>query len=258
MRRREFIAGIAAVTAWPAHAQQPTRRLRRIGVLMGWTNAGANRANFEAFVDRLVQLDWVEGRNVHVEPRWTDANLERAQALAKELVSQQPDVLFSATTPATVALFRETRELPIVFAIVSDPIGAGLVASLARPGGNITGFINEEAAMGGKWLQLIKQVAPGIKRAAIMFNPDTAPGGGGYFLGSFQATARSLALEAATLQVRSNADIEAAIDSLGERQTGLVLIDSFVDTTALRSSKPRGAKVFRRFLTRALLPKMAA
>jgi putative ABC transport system substrate-binding protein len=160
--------------------------------------------------------------------------VERAREFAKELVSQQPDVLFSGTTPATVALSRETQKVPIVFAIVSDPVGAKLVSSLARPGGNITGFINEEAAMRGKWLELIKQVAPDIKYAAVMFNPDTAPGGGNYFLDSFEAAARLLALEPTTFQVRSVSEIETAIESFSARQTGLVLMtDSFMDTHRL-------------------------
>jgi putative ABC transport system substrate-binding protein len=201
---------------------------------MGWANTGSNRSNFEAFVERLAELDWVEGRSVHIEQRWTDANVERAREFAKELVSQQPAVLFSGTTPATVALSRETQKLPIVFAIVSDPVGAKLVSSLARPGGNITGFINEEAAMGGKWLELIKLVAPDIKYAAIMFNPDTAPGGGNYFLDSFEAAARVLALESTTFRVRSDSEIETAIESFGVRQTGLVLMtDSYMDTHRL-------------------------
>ena len=138
-------------------------------------------------------------------------------------------MILAATTPVTVSVFRETKEIPIVFAIVSDPVGAGLVASLSHPGGNVTGFINVEAAMGGKWLELVKQIAPSMKRAAIMFNPNTAPGGGSYFLGSFEDAARSLAVESSTLSVRSAAEIEQAIKSLDGTEAGLVLMtDSFL------------------------------
>ena len=125
------------------------------------------------------------------------------------------------TTPVTAALHRATSTIPIVFTIVSDPVGAGFVAGLPRPGGNITGFINTEAAIGGKWLSLLKELAPGIKRAGIMFNPDTAPGGGKYHLGSFEAAARTLAVEAIALPVRSDAEIEAAIAALGREQAAL-------------------------------------
>jgi putative ABC transport system substrate-binding protein len=135
----------------------------------------------------------------------------------------------AGTTPATAALHRETSTIPIVFGAVSDPVGAGFVTNLSRPGGNITGFINVESSLGGKWLGLLKEIAPDIKRAAIMFNPDTAPGGGSYFLGSFEAAARTLSIEPNTVHVRSVADIEMAITSLGHQQAGLVLMtDSFL------------------------------
>jgi putative ABC transport system substrate-binding protein len=235
MRRREFIAGLggaaSAPALWPLAARaQQGERVRRIGVLMGWSeNDPEARFNFAAFVLRMAQLGWVEGRNLRIDQRWTNADVDRARAFAKELVALAPDVILAGTTPVTAALSRETGEIPIVFAVVSDPVGAGFVAGLARPGGNVTGFINVEAAMGGKWLALLKEIAPQIKRAAIMFNPDTAPGGGSYFLGSFEAAARSLAVETVTARVRSDADIETAIGSLGRDRAGLVLMtDSFI------------------------------
>ena len=202
MRRRAFITLFSggALAPWifgplAARAQQPGA-MRRIGVLMGWSeNDPEYRARVTAFVQVLAQSGWVEGRNIRIDVRWTNGDLERAGMLAKELVALQPDVILAGTTPVTAALQRETRTIPIVFAPVSDPVGAGFVASLARPGGNITGFINIEAAMGGKWLELLKEVAPRLRRAAIMFNPDTAPGGGSYYLGPFEAAARSLAVE---------------------------------------------------------------
>jgi len=232
IRRRDFITllgGATAASPLRVRAQQQAERRRRVAALMGWSDVGSYHANVAAFIERLAQLGWVDGRNLQVEQRWTDAIAERAPALAKELVSLQPDVILAATTPVTVSLFRQTKEIPIVFAIVSDPVGAGVVARLSHPGGNVTGFINVEAAMGGKWLDLVKQIAPSIKRGAIMFNPDTAPGGGSYFLGSFEAAARSLAVEPLTLRVRSAAEIEQALDALDGTEAGLVLMsDSFM------------------------------
>jgi putative ABC transport system substrate-binding protein len=250
MRRREFIAGLGSAAAWPlvARAQQPDR-VRRIGVLMGWADAGRLHNDFAAFVERLAQLGWIGGRNVQIEQRWTDADADRARVMGKELIALQPDVIFAGTTPVTTALSRETRDIPIVFVFVSDPVGVGLAATLARPGGNITGFINVEASMGGKWLELIKRIAPTIKRAAIMFNPATAPDRGNYSLASFEKAARALAVEPLTLPVHSVADIEPAIDSLGGEQAGLVLdTDSFlannVPTIIARTTRNKIPAIF--------------
>ena len=147
------------------------------------------------------------------------------RTFAKELVELQPDVILAGTTPVTAALQRETSTIPIVFVLVSDPVGAGFVAGLPRPGGNITGFSNiEGATFGGKWLEMLKEIAPRVRRVAVMFNPDTAPGGGTYFLDPFKAAARSLAVEPITSRVRSDAEIEAVIASLGREQAGLVIM----------------------------------
>jgi putative ABC transport system substrate-binding protein len=145
------------------------------------------------------------------------------------VVDLRPDVILAGTTPVTAALTRETRTIPIVFVVVSDPVGAGFVGSLARPGGNVTGFINEEGAMGGKWLELLREVAPRVTRAAIMFNPETAPGGGMYFLGSFEAAAKAMKVEPITARVHSDTEIESAIAALGGGDAGLVMMtDSFL------------------------------
>jgi putative ABC transport system substrate-binding protein len=231
MRRREFIAGLGSAAAWPVAVRaQQAERMRRISVLMGWSESDpVYRAAFGAFVEALARLGWTVGGNVRIEQRWTNAEFGRIAPLAKEVVALRPDVILASTTPVTVALHRETNTIPIVFVTVSDPVGSGLVASLSRPGGNITGFINVEETIGGKWLGLLKQIAPGIKRAGIMFNPDTAPGGGGYFLGSFEAAARTLAVEPVTLPVRSDAEINTAIVALGRDRAGLVVMtDSFM------------------------------
>jgi putative tryptophan/tyrosine transport system substrate-binding protein len=231
MNRREFIAGLGGPAAWPLTARaQQRERMRRVGMLMAFSEAvPKSRALRDAFIWGLTQSGWREGENIQIEQRWTGANIDLTRRFAKELVAFQPDVLFANTTPATGALARETREIPIVFTVVSDPIGAGLVTSLSRPGGNITGFINIEAATAGKSLGLLKEIAPTIKRAAIMFNPDTAPGGGKYFLPAFEVAARSLGLEPISMEVRSDAEIEAAIGGLKDQHAGLVLnSDSFL------------------------------
>jgi putative tryptophan/tyrosine transport system substrate-binding protein len=242
MQRREFIGVLGAAAAWsfPAWAQQ-TDRVRRIGMLMGLSESDPDVRGFvAAFVEELARSGWVDGHNARIERRWTNADIKRTNALAKELLAGPPDVILAATTPATAALHRETNIVPIVFAIVSDPVGAGFVAGLSRPGGNITGFTQTDAALGGKWLGLLKEIAPGIKRAGIMFNPDTAPNGGNVFLGPFEAAARWLTIEPVAMQVRSDADIETAIAAIGRERAGLVMMDdSFMAVhyaTAISSS----------------------
>jgi putative tryptophan/tyrosine transport system substrate-binding protein len=231
MRRREFITGLGGAAAWPLAARaQLSDRIRRVVVLMTNSESDAEaQANLASFTQELMRLGWIEGSNIRMEIRWANANVDRMQMLAKELVELKPDVIFAHTTPVTAAFRRQTRTIPIVFVIVSDPEGAGFVESLSHPGANITGFVNIEASMGGKWLQLLMEIAPSLKRAAIMFNPDTAPGGGSYFLPSFEAAARSLAVEPTSMPVRSDAEIDRAFASLqGENKEGLVaMTDSF-------------------------------
>src|ERR1700676_603182 len=176
MRRREFIVGLGAAAAWPVagSAQQPGG-VRRVGVLMVNTESDAEaKAWLSGFTQGLADLGWTDGRNLRMDVRWAADNIDRMRTFAKELVGLRPDVIIAHSTPVTAALQRETRTIPIVFVTVVDPVGDGFVAGLPRPGGNITGFINQEAAMAGKWLELLTEIAPGLKRAAIMFNPDTA------------------------------------------------------------------------------------
>jgi putative tryptophan/tyrosine transport system substrate-binding protein len=231
MRRREFIAGVAGVAAWPlaAGAQQPDR-MRRVGVLMAFDETDPEgKARLSAFTQGLAELGWTDGRNVRMEVRWDASTIDRTRMIAKELVALQPDVIFATTRAVTAAVQRETPTVPIVFAAVSDPVEEGFVASLPRPGGNITGFVNMEAGMGGKWLELLMEIAPGIKRVAIMFNPDTAPGGGSYHLPSFNAAARSLKVMPIAAPVHSDAEIETTITSLGHEPGGglVCLPDAF-------------------------------
>ena len=228
MQRREFIGvlGAAAACSLAARAQR-TDRVRRVDVLMG-SSESDSRGYIDAFVEELARLGWKDGLNVRFERRWTNGDINRASTFAKELVGSQPDVIFCTTTLATAALRRETSAIPIVFAIVSDPVGAGFVSGLPRPGGNITGFTNSDAAMGGKWLSLLKEIAPGIKRAAFMFNPDTAPAGGKYYLDSFETAALSLKIEPVSMPVSSDPEIETAIAALGAEQAGLAEFSSFL------------------------------
>ena len=222
MQRREFITLIGgAAAAWPltARAQQP-ERMRRIGVLMAFDEHDARAKGWlSRFTQGLSELGWTEGRNLQMEVRWADS-VDRMRMFAKELVELRPDVILSFGTPVTAALQRETRTIPIVFAIVSDPVGEGFVESLSHPGGNITGFHNSEASIGGKWLELLQQIAPGLKRAAMIFNPDTAPGHGKYYMPDFETAARSSQVTPIPAAVHSIADLEAVITDLGREPGG--------------------------------------
>jgi putative ABC transport system substrate-binding protein len=250
MRRRQFITLLGgAAAAWPisARAQQPAR-MRRIGVLMGWEeNDPDAKVWLSGFVQGLAELGWTDGRNARIDVRWAADNLDRMRMFAKELVDLKPDVILSSNTPDTAALQRETRTIPIVFVIVGDPVGSGFVSGLSSPGGNITGFSIQEAPMAGKWLELLMEIAPGLKRAAFMFNPDTAPFIGSYYLPIFEAAARSLKVAPIAAPVHNDAEIEAVIGSLG-REPGGGLVgapDSFmvvhrapITSLAARSNVP--------------------
>ena len=234
MRRREFISLAGGAVVWPIAARAQQRGLlRRIGVLMSWDESDPEiKTFFSSFMHGLTKSGWTDGGNVQMEVRWAGGNVDRLRMFAKELVDLQPDVILATSTPATAALQQATRAIPIVFAGISDPVGAGFVASLSRPGGNLTGFINMEGAFGGKWLEVLKEIAPDIKRAAIMFNPDTAPAGGSYYLPSFDAAARKLKVEPIAARVRSVAEIETVITSLGREPGGslVVMPDVFMET----------------------------
>ena len=191
----------------------------------------------------LSELGWSVGRNLQIDYRWGSANVERIKQFAKELVSLKPDVILAGSTPVTAALQRETVGIPIVFVVVSDPVGDGFVASLARPGGNITGFINFEHSMGGKWLVLLKEAAPMLKRVATMFNPETAPGGGRYFVPSFEVAGATLGVKPIVAPVRSPGEIDKVIEDLArEPDGGLVLMPdtfTFVNRTQVMTLAER-------------------
>jgi putative ABC transport system substrate-binding protein len=225
MRRREFISLIGGAAAWPLAARaQQGQRMRRIGVLMGVDeNDPVAKTYVSAFTQALADLGWTDGRNVRMDLRGARGDANRTRALAHELVGLQPDIIVTNGTPATAAVQRETRTIPIVFVNVADPVASSIVAGLNQPGGNITGFAIFEASMGGKWLDLLSEIAPGLKRAAIMFNPDTAPVS--VYMPSFETAARSLKVVPIMAPVHSDAEIETAINDLGrEPRGGLVVM----------------------------------
>jgi putative tryptophan/tyrosine transport system substrate-binding protein len=226
VKRRTFIAGLGSAAAWPLAARaQQGERMRRVGVLTLFDeNDPVGKARLSGFTQQLAELGWTEGRNLRMDVRSAADNVDRIQMFAKELVGLQPDVILANTTPVTAALQRETRTIPVVFVNVADPVGNGFVAGLPRPGGNITGFITEESSLAGKWLELLTEIAPAVKRAAIMFNPDNG-GGGSYYLPPFEAAARVLKVEPISAPVHSDAEIQTVMTSLGrEPGGGLVVI----------------------------------
>jgi putative ABC transport system substrate-binding protein len=230
MRRRQFITLLGGAAAWPlaARAQQPGR-MRRIGVLMNSVNDDPDGlAEMAALRQELAEHGWIEGRTIGIEVRWPGGNIELTEVLAKELVGLRPDVLVSRTTPATVALKKESGIIPIVFVNITEPVEQGFVQSFARPGGYLTGFTNFEASVGGKMVQLLKEIDPRIGRIAVIYNSRTAPFAGLY-LHSVESAAPRLGIEAITMLVQNEVDIEAAITAFSrEPGGGLVAIpDTF-------------------------------
>jgi putative ABC transport system substrate-binding protein len=236
MRRREFITLLGSATTMTSLSWSPAARAqqvgtRRIGVLMGFPEADpAARALLAEFIRALTEHGWTEGGNVRIDVRWASGTIDQMRVFARELVDLKPDVILSNTTVATAALKYETQTIPIVFVVVADPIGSGLVTSLPRPGGHITGFSPLEASMPGKWLELLKEIAPGLKRVAMVFNPDTAPFVTSFFQPPFEAAAQSLGLATQVAPVHSEAELETVITALGRDGGGLLAMpDNFND-----------------------------
>jgi putative tryptophan/tyrosine transport system substrate-binding protein len=226
-RRALLVAGALAPLA--AHAQF-FDRTRRIAVLLGYAAEDpVSQTRFAAFKEGLASIGWQEGQNLKMEIRWTEGDARRATEFAKELVALKPEVILSHTTPVTAAVLRETRTIPIVFTIVSDPVGSGFVGSLSRPGGNVTGLINIEASLAEKWVQLLKQVAPKVKRVAVMFNPRTAPYAE-YYLTRLNAAAAALEVKTFLATVSNPGDIDEVVRDLGRDRAGglIVMTDSFM------------------------------
>jgi putative ABC transport system substrate-binding protein len=229
INRRETIALLGSAAAWPLAAwAQQGNRVRRIGVLVPYDeNDALARPDVSAFTQVLADSGWTEGRNMRMDLRWGRGDINRIRALAQELVGLQPDIIVTSTTAPTVAVQRETRTIPIVFVNVVDPVASGLVARLSQPGGNITGFAYLEASLGGKWLELLSEIAPGLKRTAIMFNPDIFPVS--VYMPSFETAARSLKVESIIAPVNGDVEIETAITALGREPGGglVVMPDAF-------------------------------
>jgi putative ABC transport system substrate-binding protein len=224
MIRREFIAGLGSAGAWPLAARaQQTGPMRRIGVLTLGEDDPVRQSWIAAFQQGLAQLGWADGRNVQIDYRWGDGTVERSRALAAELVALRPDVIFVVSTQALTALRRATRSIPLVFTGVGDPIGMGFVATLARPGGNITGFLVEEPPLAGKWVQLLQKIAPSLRRVAYLFDPDVAPFAGEFFRYA-EAAAAPLSVEVIAAAVRDDSELEEALATLArEPRNGFVL-----------------------------------
>jgi len=233
MNRRDSILGLialgAVVGSLDVRAQQ-AERARRVGVLLGHAESDPDaQLRLSAFKEGLAMSGWTERRNLTLDIRWIAGEADRAARFAVELVALKPDVILAHTTPVTAALQRETKSVPIVFTAVSDPIGSGFVKSLARPGGNITGFVNLEASLVEKWLQLLKEIAPRVTRVGVIFNPKTAPYVE-YYLQPLNAVAARYGVNTIIAPVGSEADIEKAIAGLGrEPGSGLIVMtDSYM------------------------------
>jgi putative ABC transport system substrate-binding protein len=265
VKRRQFIAGLGSAVAWPVVAQgQQPERVRRIGVLMPYDeNDPEGERRYSAFTQALADLGWTDGRNVRMDLRWAGGDNNRIRALAKELVGLQPDIILTSATAATAALQGETQTIPIVFASMGDPVASGIVARLDRPNGNITGFASFEASLRSKWVEVLSEIAPGLKRAAIMFRPgrilfnrfdartrdpdaaasillpfETAallPIEKVYLL-PFETAARSLKIAPIMAPVHDDVEIKTAIIALGREPGGGLVVPGNAFTTAHRAS----------------------
>jgi putative ABC transport system substrate-binding protein len=236
MKRREFITllgGAAAACPMAARAQQ-VGPMRRAGVLMDTDETEpVTKAILAAFVQGLRNLGWIDGQNLRIDTRWVAGEAERSRTFATDLLRLSPDVIFSAGTANLEALLRQGPAMPIIFIKVSDPVAQGFVSNLAHPGGNITGFAAYEFSIGAKWIDLLKQIAPGLSRGTVIFNPDTAPQSK-FFLASIQAAAPSLGVELMPSPVHDAADIEQAIESASHRPNDGLLFPTDAFLTAHR------------------------
>jgi putative ABC transport system substrate-binding protein len=231
MKRRDFMMALAGAAAGFPPRANAARELRRIGVLMGVDSTDASaQARVAAFRAGLAQLGWTEGRDLRIDVRWAGGDARRMGAEAAALVAQAPDAILASSTPATAALRDATRTIPIVFVTYGDPVARGFVASMGRPGGNITGFTNFEETLGGKWLEVLHDIAPRVRRVGFMFNPATAPRAG--FVRNIETDAASLGMQPLAAEVRDPAEIGQAIGDLGRNgDGGLVILPDVFNTT---------------------------
>lgn len=233
MRRREFITFVGGGAAWllepHAATAQPADRMRRIAMLSGFAATDPEaQARIAALQQALKERGWTEGRNVSIEFRWSTGGAEQMRKFARELVDLKPDLILGMTTPAVTALVQETNTIPVLFGNIVDPLGRGFISNMARPGGNVTGFLNFEFSMGGKWLETLKQIAPAVKRVAFLFNPDTAP-----FAGSFvrvaEAAAPSFGIEPIATKARDDGELKRTVADFAAKPAGglIILPDAF-------------------------------
>jgi putative ABC transport system substrate-binding protein len=233
MRRRDFISLVGAVAAWPlavhAATAQPSEGVRRIAMLSGFAATDPEaQARLLALRQGLKELGWSEQRNLSIDSRWSTGERDQMQTFARELIDLKPDLIVGMTTPAVAALVQETQIIPILFVNIVDPLGRGLISNMARPGGNVTGFLNFEFSMGGKWLELLKQMVPDVKRVALLFNPDTAPYAG-FFMRVADAAAPSFGVETIAAGVHDEGELERTIADCAAKPAGglIVLPDAF-------------------------------
>jgi putative ABC transport system substrate-binding protein len=228
MRRREFITLVGGVSAsWPLMVRgQPADQTKRIGVLMGVANDAEGQSRVAALRQTLHSLGWEEGRNIKIDVRWAAGDVQRARIYAAELIDLAPTVILANSAPATIALHQATKIIPIVFVQVNDPVGQGLVASLARPGANVTGFLNFEPAMAGKWLEILKEVMPTLSRVAVIFNQATAVrgSGGGIHMSLLEAVAPSLKITLSPMPARDSNDIDQLIREFARTAGGGIIV----------------------------------
>jgi putative tryptophan/tyrosine transport system substrate-binding protein len=223
VRKRRFLQLLGAAALWPLVAR--AQGLKRVAVLIPLAESDAEaQREIVTFREELRRLGWTEGRDLRIEYRWS-ADPARIPELAKEIVALKPDVILSRATPPTKAVLEQTRSVPVVFVVVADPVGDGLVASLARPGGNVTGFTNVEGSLGGKWLELLREIDPRIMRVGAIFNPKTAPGGGAYYWRLVEQAAAAMRVKADVLRVEDAPATEQAIAALArEPNAGLLVM----------------------------------
>ena len=248
LNRRELLmrlgcAAVAPPASWPrAAGAQQGERVRRIGLLVGTANDAQGQGIAAVFVNELRRLGWIEGRNVHLEYRWAAGQSDLIRKYAAELVSMHPDVILCTTTPTLMVLRNETKTVPIVFVMVSDPVGMGHVASMARPGGNITGFMPFEPSLGGKWVELLKEIDPRVTRVVLLFNPDTAANAPSFVQHAVAAGA-ALRISVISAPVRSDAEIERAVEDVAQQPSGGVVVLS--DPYAFAHRQPIMAAAMR-------------
>jgi putative tryptophan/tyrosine transport system substrate-binding protein len=233
MRRRDLMALLGGATVWSfaAHSQQ-SERMRRIGVLMGFSDDAQGQMRIAVLREELAKHGWTEGQNAHIEVRWGSGDPGLTQTYAAELVRLEPEVIIANSSVGVRALLRETRTIPVVFMAVPDPVGQGFVKSLARPSGNATGFRPIDAPMVTKWLELLKDLSPGISRVALVFNPDSVPGGEATYRVAFEAAARSFNVEPHVNLVHTRADLESAFRDIAHEPAGGMIIPPDLFTIA--------------------------